>query len=162
MFGMGMGEWLIIFLIILLLFGAKRLPEIARSLGKATNEFKKAKDELERLSNNGAQILADKRLNAVIVRDSKARMPYYEQLIQELDVPIRMVEIAVTILDIDKSALLDWELRLKALGGKRKTRIGGGLDVDNLASPETLTGLGLTGALTYVNNTFSLATSQAS
>ena len=46
MIGMGMGEWLIIFLIILLLFGAKRLPEIARSLGKATNEFKKAKDEL--------------------------------------------------------------------------------------------------------------------
>ena len=46
MFGMGMGEWLIIFLIILLLFGAKRLPEIARSLGTATNEFKKAKDEL--------------------------------------------------------------------------------------------------------------------
>ena len=46
MFGMGMGEWLIIFLIILLLFGAKRLPEIARSLGKATTEFKKAKDEL--------------------------------------------------------------------------------------------------------------------
>ncbi len=46
MFGMGMGEWLIIFLIILLLFGAKRIPEIARSLGKATNEFKKAKDEL--------------------------------------------------------------------------------------------------------------------
>ena len=46
MFSMGMGEWLIIFLIILLLFGAKRLPEIARSLGKATNEFKKAKDEL--------------------------------------------------------------------------------------------------------------------
>ena len=46
MFGIGMGEWLIIFLITLLLFGAKRLPEIARSLGKATNEFKKAKDEL--------------------------------------------------------------------------------------------------------------------
>jgi len=121
----------------------------------------KAADELERFTNNAPQILADKRLNAVIVRDSKARMPYYEQLIQELDVPIRMVEIAVTILDIDKSALLDWELRLKALGGKRKSRIGVGLDADNLASPETLTGLGLTGALTYVNNTFSLATSIA-
>ena len=121
----------------------------------------KAADELERISNNSPQILADKRLNAVIVRDSKARMPYYEQLIQELDVPIRMVEIAVTILDIDKSALLDWELRLKALGGKRKSRIGVGLDADNLASPDTLTGLGLTGALTYINNTFSLATSIA-
>ena len=55
MFGMGMGEWLIIFLIILLLFGAKRLPEIARSLGKATNEFKKAKDELTSYTETPAQ-----------------------------------------------------------------------------------------------------------
>jgi sec-independent protein translocase protein TatA len=37
-------EWLLIFLIVLLLFGAKRLPEIARSLGKATQEFRKAKN----------------------------------------------------------------------------------------------------------------------
>ena len=118
-----------------------------------------AADELEQLGSHSPQILADKRLNAVIVRDSKARMPYYEQLIQELDVPIRMVEIAVTILDIDKSALLDWELRLKALGSKRKVQAGAGLNVDNLASPESLVGLGLTGALTYVNNNFSLASS---
>jgi sec-independent protein translocase protein TatA len=34
--GIGAMEWLLIFLIVLLLFGAKRLPEIARSLGKAT------------------------------------------------------------------------------------------------------------------------------
>ncbi|MBR6058848.1 MAG: type III secretion system outer membrane ring subunit SctC [Victivallales bacterium] len=121
----------------------------------------KAKDEMERISNYAPQILADSRLNAVIVRDSKARMPYYEQLIQELDVPIRMVEIAVTILDIDKSALLDWELRLKGITTKKKYEAGAGLDVDNLASPATLTGLGLTGALSYINNTFSLASSIA-
>jgi len=36
----------LIFLVVLLLFGAKRLPEIARSMGKAMNEFKKAKDEI--------------------------------------------------------------------------------------------------------------------
>ena len=107
------------------------------------------------------QILADTRLNAVIIRDAKARMPYYEQLIQQLDTPIRMVEIAVTILDIEKSALLDWELRLKALGGKRKIRAGGGLDVDNLDSPDSLQGLGLSGALTYISNSFSLASSIA-
>lgn len=44
--GIGFQELIVIFLIVLLLFGAKRLPEIARSLGKASNEFKKAKDEI--------------------------------------------------------------------------------------------------------------------
>lgn len=46
MFGIGGWELLLIFFIILLVFGAKRLPEIARSLGKATNEFRRAKNEL--------------------------------------------------------------------------------------------------------------------
>lgn len=36
----------LIFLIVLLFFGAKRLPEIAKAMGKAVNEFKKAKDEV--------------------------------------------------------------------------------------------------------------------
>ena len=43
--GLGWQELLLVFMIVLLLFGAKRLPEIARSLGKASNEFKRAKDE---------------------------------------------------------------------------------------------------------------------
>ena len=43
----GAGELLIIFLIILLLFGAKKLPEIARSLGKALREFKKSGEEIK-------------------------------------------------------------------------------------------------------------------
>lgn len=38
----GMGEMMIILLVILLLFGAKRLPEIARALGGSIFEFKKA------------------------------------------------------------------------------------------------------------------------
>ena len=38
----GMGELIIIFLIILILFGAGRLPEIGSALGKALREFKKA------------------------------------------------------------------------------------------------------------------------
>ena len=37
----GWGELVIIFLIVLLLFGAKRLPEIGRSVGKAIQSFKK-------------------------------------------------------------------------------------------------------------------------
>ena len=42
----GWQELLIVFFIVLLLFGAKRLPEIARSMGNAVNEFKKTKDDI--------------------------------------------------------------------------------------------------------------------
>jgi len=38
-------EILLILFVILLLFGAKRLPELARSLGKSLSEFKKGKEE---------------------------------------------------------------------------------------------------------------------
>ena len=42
MFGMGPWELFLIFVAILLLFGAKRLPEIAQGMGKGIREFKKA------------------------------------------------------------------------------------------------------------------------
>ncbi|MDP9343680.1 MAG: twin-arginine translocase TatA/TatE family subunit [Actinomycetota bacterium] len=42
---LGLGEILIILAAVLLLFGAKRLPEIARSLGRSSNEFKKGLKE---------------------------------------------------------------------------------------------------------------------
>ena len=41
-FNLGTGEVIISLLVILLLFGAKRLPELARGLGKGINEFKDA------------------------------------------------------------------------------------------------------------------------
>jgi sec-independent protein translocase protein TatA len=47
MFGIGPPELLVIFLIILILFGAKRLPELARSLGKSINEFKNATNNIK-------------------------------------------------------------------------------------------------------------------
>ena len=43
----GMQEMVVIFIIILLLFGAKKLPELARGIGKSMGEFKKARDEFE-------------------------------------------------------------------------------------------------------------------
>lgn len=45
--GMGTQEMVIIFLIVLLLFGAKKLPQLARGVGKSMGEFKKARDEFE-------------------------------------------------------------------------------------------------------------------
>ena len=38
---------ILIFLVVLLLFGAKKVPELFRSLGKGVNEFRKAKNEWE-------------------------------------------------------------------------------------------------------------------
>ncbi len=40
-------QWMILVVICLVIFGAKRLPEIARSLGKSLGEFKKARREFE-------------------------------------------------------------------------------------------------------------------
>ncbi|MCF3649691.1 twin-arginine translocase TatA/TatE family subunit [Synoicihabitans lomoniglobus] len=42
---LGTTEVLVLLFIVLLLFGAKKLPELARGLGKAKNEFQKASDE---------------------------------------------------------------------------------------------------------------------
>lgn len=45
--GLGMGEIILIFLVVLLLFGAKRLPEIGSALGKGIREFKSSVREIE-------------------------------------------------------------------------------------------------------------------
>ena len=47
----GFTEILVILLFVLLIFGAKRIPELARSLGRASYEYKKAKAELTKEGN---------------------------------------------------------------------------------------------------------------
>jgi sec-independent protein translocase protein TatA len=44
----GTPEIIVIVLIVVLLFGAKKIPELARGLGQSLGEFKKARDEFER------------------------------------------------------------------------------------------------------------------
>ena len=43
----GFSELLLIFFVVLLLFGGKKLPELARSMGAALREFRKAANEIE-------------------------------------------------------------------------------------------------------------------
>ncbi len=47
MFGLGQWELLVIFLVVLLLFGARRIPEMAQGLGKGIKEFRKAMRDVQ-------------------------------------------------------------------------------------------------------------------
>lgn len=46
--GIGVPEVLIVLLVVLLFFGAKRIPELARGIGQGINEFRKASDEIKK------------------------------------------------------------------------------------------------------------------
>ncbi len=56
---MGAWEWLIVFLVILLLFGAKRIPDLARGLGQGMQEFRKASDEVKKEIERGKKDIMD-------------------------------------------------------------------------------------------------------
>ncbi len=51
MFGIGMPELLVILVVALLVLGPKRLPEVARSLGRGMAEFRRASTELRQSLN---------------------------------------------------------------------------------------------------------------
>ena len=61
-------DMLIILLVVLLLFGAKKLPELARGLGQSLNEFKKAREDVEHEIRQGQQ--------DVQAREAGNRQPY--------------------------------------------------------------------------------------
>ena len=65
MFGnLGFGELMIILVIVLVLFGAKRIPEISASFGKGIREFKKNVNEVERSITEPEPTRYDSRLAA--------------------------------------------------------------------------------------------------
>lgn len=53
--GLSGGELVVVLGAILILFGAKRIPEFARGLGKAMNEFKKASNEVTQELHNAME-----------------------------------------------------------------------------------------------------------
>ena len=76
---MGGTELLIIFVIVLLFFGAKRVPELGRSLGKSMREFREGasgeeeKDEVKQLSND-KEPKEKATLNGSVDRSEKAKV----------------------------------------------------------------------------------------
>ncbi|MBO7683749.1 MAG: type III secretion system outer membrane ring subunit SctC, partial [Kiritimatiellae bacterium] len=104
-------------------------------------------------------IRAENRLNAVVVRDVKSRLPMYEGLIRQLDVPQKLVEIAVTVVELSKNDALDWQLSLSYGGGWGHNTGAVGQNAANVVLPEDLAGMGLAGALTRIRSSYSLTAS---
>ena len=52
-------EIFIILIVVLLLFGAKKIPEVARGLGKGLNEFRKATDDIKKEIKDNSDIAKD-------------------------------------------------------------------------------------------------------
>lgn len=65
-------------------------------------------------SSSQARVEADTRLNAVIVRDTPDRLPYYDELIKSLDIEPQALEIEATIIDLSTDKLrelgINWRL----------------------------------------------------
>ncbi len=55
----GGSEIIIILFAVLLLFGSKRIPEVARMMGKGMREFRKATDEIKRELNESSKDMTD-------------------------------------------------------------------------------------------------------
>lgn len=55
-FGIGTSELIIIMVIVLLVFGAKRLPEIGQSMGKGIRDFKRSLRDVERTIDTNDQL----------------------------------------------------------------------------------------------------------
>ena len=122
-----------------------------------TNEFSQL--DTAKMSAYRPVIRPDNRLNAVIVRDVVSRMPMYEKLIRQLDVPQKLVEIDITVVELSKKDALDWQLSLAFNTRHGHSDIGAGQNAANLFSPDGLAGKGLAGALTHIHSAYALASS---
>lgn len=92
-----------------------RDPASARKgVTEQTAAFVQAADAQMVSDKPGGRIVADPARNAIMLRDTPARMRWYEELIQRLDVPTQIVEIEAAIIDVNTDRLqevgVEWRL----------------------------------------------------
>jgi type III secretion protein C len=92
------------------------------------------------LNSPNVRIESDRRLNAVIVRDSKERMVYYEELIKALDVEPQLIEIEATIIDINSDRLRELGINWRFNGKHADVLFGRGDASDRALARDTPSG----------------------
>jgi sec-independent protein translocase protein TatB len=108
MFGMGAGELILILVLVLLVFGPKKLPDLAKGIGKALREFRRASTDLQ------AQVTGDNELGDAVreVQAAASGMPSPAELqktrrareLETAPVPTDTVEPAVPAAELHEVA----------------------------------------------------------
>ena len=80
MFGLGIPELIIIFVIALIVFGPKKLPDLGKSIGRAMAEFKKASEEFQ-------ESVREEMKEVEKTADIKGELKQLEQQVGQLDQP---------------------------------------------------------------------------
>jgi len=98
------------------------------------------------------RIVADTRLNAVIVRDTPERIPAYDSLIDSLDVESQMVEIEATIIDINTDMTRELGINWRYSFSEGDVLFGEGSSADQALLPGTdvITQQGRGGVLSFM------------
>lgn len=92
-FGIGLPEMMLIFVIALLIFGPKKLPEIGRSLGKALRSFQEASNEFQNELKREAQQLEESvKMTAQLEQSAKSEVSATGNSDQEAPSPNRQNE----------------------------------------------------------------------
>jgi type III secretion protein C len=99
----------------------------------------------------GAVAIANPQLNAVIVRDAPEKMPIYDDLVRQLDVPSPLIEVEVTIIDVSSDKAdefgVDWRLRGSRLDVLSSPGRNADADYLRFADGPTSSGQGLIGTI---------------
>jgi len=78
-FGLNVMELVVIFLVVLLLFGAKRIPELAKSLGVAKREFMKAQETVAKERDELLGTPKEKPVQEITVKPAELKNAAIEQ-----------------------------------------------------------------------------------
>ena len=121
------------------------------------------------VSTGSISIMADPRVNAVLVSDAAYRMPYYAQVIQDLDKPVELVEIHAAIVDIDTDFKRELGIAFQGSGGSSGngwsgggTSTGSATSGTGMPSPGVMDSAGMTLSTIYTHGSdFFLARIQA-